>query len=109
VPVSFADAAFEAQKQTERIEGVLCGALWKFHERSGAWLKRLDAYDNSVEFWVLPGSELDEIDRDVLWTLGFTQCWLCGSKDTWNNVEEHTGWERYYHRNGATSEKSCAP
>lgn len=96
--MSFAEAVFDAERQKDRLEGVLCGALRDFFRRANCWTKRFDHYDSSVEFWVSPGMELTDEEQAVLWILGFWNCWLVESKDADNDVEESNGTERHYYR-----------
>jgi len=92
--VSFAEACFDWVRQEERIESVLYGALHDFFIRSGGWVKRYDHYDDSIEFWVMPGAELAPEEQDVLWVLGFDRCWLCETTEV--DGEVSNGVERFY-------------
>ena len=97
-----AGAIFDNQWARDTFETVILGALSRpFADQFE--FKRFDYYDGSVEFWAYPGHDLDEIDRDVLWTLGFGRCWVCYRAPGSQDGEQATGEEHHYTAKGEVS------
>lgn len=85
----FAEACYALERKRERLNAVVercvqdfaCEAIDENLDAPDgfefSFIKRLDPYDRSIEFWAVPGAELSEFEQDCLWTLGFQRCWVC--------------------------------
>lgn len=81
IGTGLASALHDIKYQKNVCEDVIIGAINDFSEKFDAYIKRIDYYDNSIEFWANPNAQLSELDQEVLWILGFDCCWVCHHKD----------------------------
>jgi hypothetical protein len=106
--MNFADGVYEADRHLETLKGVIERCVKDFARQAinddyecshdsfeYTFIKRLDPYDQSIEFWSEPGVELSEFEQECLWTLGFQRCWVCYIGVSYDAPREQR--ERYYY------------